>query len=444
MNVLFLLHPGGNSRSIFWDLVRGFERAGHRAIVYELGPLWQAWEKRADLKPPLLSLASATVKSLVESNRVGLTVGMWANGLMSTMSGAGPEGPRSVFDLIGVPHLLFWLDAPQWAHGGTLRGQLPSPLMRGPMLHHLINNGATAREMREVLGFQSVHAMPYGIDERVFCPYDEPAEFDVVFGCGPGDPPPTAAALEELGSSSPDFERVRREAAGAVLPRLDALAASAPASEPERVRELFRRLVRWQVSTRRTPMLERLEYIAGEDETLAGAARALRTHPRLFIEATMLVRSVEAAERCFTISLLSRHLRCAVFGGADLGAWGFRGRDFGQIAYEDQAKAYSRGRIGLNAMRWQDDAGLNLKPFEITASGAACLCVRRDCLEECFHDGTELVTYATPGEALERARELLESPSRLASIAQAGRERTLRDHTWRARALRIVEEIGAA
>jgi spore maturation protein CgeB len=144
----------------------------------------------------------------------------------------------------------------------------------------------------------------------------------------------------------------------------------------------------------------------------------------------MAVRGVEQFERAFVVSYLSRRFNCATFGSGDYSAWGCRAHRFGELAYEDQAKVYSRGRIGLNVGRWQDDAGLNLKSYEITASGAACLCGWRNGFNESFVDGVEAVSFRSPADAAQKARELLAAPSRLASVAAAGRERTLREHTW--------------
>jgi spore maturation protein CgeB len=151
---------------------------------------------------------------------------------------------------------------------------------------------------------------------------------------------------------------------------------------------------------------------------------------------------VERLERAFTITYLSRRFRCAVFGSGDYSAWGCTAHRFGELAYDDQAKAYARGRIGLNVGRWQDDQGLNLKPLEISASGCACLCAWRTGFDEMFADGKEAASFRTPAQAALTARELLESPSRLAAMADAGCARTRRDHTWSAWARDVLAALG--
>jgi spore maturation protein CgeB len=187
-------------------------------------------------------------------------------------------------------------------------------------------------------------------------------------------------------------------------------------------------------------MLDRLARFRA-DATLDPAIDHLLSTPTLFIDATMRTRAVERAERAFTISWLSRRFSCATFGPADFSAWACRARAFGPVAYEDQPRLYSRGRFGLNVMRWQDDAGLNLKCYEITASGAACLLARRPGLEELFDPHSEVAAFDSPRHAATLARELLDSPRRLQALAESGRARTLRDHTWTSWARAVAETL---
>src|SRR5262249_22651970 len=134
-----------------------------------------------------------------------------------------------------------------------------------------------------------------------------------------------------------------------------------------------------QLTDRHAPMLARIRQLAAQDPSWRSGAEALVRSLPLYVKVTSAVRSIEAWERAFTFAFLSRHFRCATFGagGPALDAWGVRATHLGSIRWEDQAEAYSRGSIGLNVMRWQDDMGLNMKPYEITASGAVCLCARR-------------------------------------------------------------------
>lgn len=42
MRILFLTHPGANSRDIFFDIIEGYQDAGHDVFILELAPLWNA------------------------------------------------------------------------------------------------------------------------------------------------------------------------------------------------------------------------------------------------------------------------------------------------------------------------------------------------------------------------------------------------------------------
>lgn len=445
MNILAFLMLGSNSRSIMLDCARGFEGAGHRLFLWELAPMFGTYQRYASMRVQMQGELSSIVRSFIETNRIDASIGMWANTLLALQNTMvpGDAGPRiqTYFDTIDHPHLLMWLDAPHWAHGNDFRQHLGTSLVSQRRVSHFINNKETAREMTDVLGFNNVHARSYGVNQHTFRPYPEMEKsFDIVFGSGPGDPPPTPLALKELESDEPDMMAIRQEAAGRVMPGLVDIARSLPANGVG-CEGLFRALVKAQVENRDEPMLSRLARLAG-DASLSPAVEVVRRDPRLFVKATMAVRGVEQFERAFTVAYLSRRFNCAVFGSGDYSAWGCKAHRFGEVAYADQAKVYSRGRIGLNVGRWQDDAGLNLKCFEITASGAACLCARRGGFDEAFTDGVEAVAFRSPADAARKARGLLDDPGRLAAVAGAGRARTLRDHTWDEWAKDMLKAMG--
>lgn len=440
MNVLFLAHPGTNARSVFLDCARGFERAGCRVFHWELAPMWQATERDKALAPRLVSEFTALFAAFVKANRIDASVAMWANGLLSLMNAAKDGRIVSAFDAIGLPHLLFWLDAPHWAHSGNFRAHFRSPLLAGAKLLHVINNPATAREMETVLGFANVVSRPYGVDEEVFRPYpEERKELDVVFSSGPGDPPPTELALKELESDEPDWRAIRAEAARAALADLEPLAHRSP--QPASMAALFRSLVGAQIENRDEPMLDRLDRLR-TDPGLSAAAELLLANPALYVDATMKVRGVERFERAFTVAYLARRFRVGVFGGGDYSAWGAPVQTLGMVPWESQARMYARGRVGLNVMRWQDDVGLILKCFEITASGVPCLVAQRRGLEELFGPD-EVAAFTGPADAARRIRELLDSPGRLAELSERGRARTLRDHTWTRWARDLMPRLAA-
>jgi spore maturation protein CgeB len=76
----------------------------------------------------------------------------------------------------------------------------------------------------------------------------------------------------------------------------------------------------------------------------------------------------------------------------------------------------------------------NMRLYEATGVGTCLLTERQKNLGEIFEPDTEVVTYGSPEEAVEKARYLLERDGEREKIARAGQRRTLKDHTYDRRA----------
>ncbi len=418
-------------------MIAGFERSGHAAMIFELGPLWQMYQAEKASGERLKSHMTQLLVDTCRSNRIDAAMGMWANSLMTFVNPTVDGKPVNVFEALGLPHALYWLDAPHWAHDGGIRASLGTSVLRGDKMHHFINNSATAREMRELFTMGNVHALNYGINEQVFTPRNVEPEFDCVFGTGPGDAAPTPVALEEIEKDEPDMLRVRLDLAERIGPKLDEISSQSPA-----LREVLRELLKLQIAGRDTPMLDRIERIKAAGGTLATGVAILVQDPRLYIAATDLVRSVERFERAFTISWMSRRFSCASFGGGDLSAWGCRAKPLGFVKHEDQAATYARGRVGLNAMRWQDDVGSNIKPLEISASGRVCVMKRRCGVSELLEPGREIEEFEQMHAGAAIVKRLIEDDGARKRIASAALDRTRREHTWTHRANAFLGAMG--
>lgn len=437
MRILFLLQPGTNSRSIFLGLIRGAQTAGHTPLVMDLTPIFQAMAAHPAQRPTIATQAAQSLRQLVAQHRPDLSIAMWANGLTS-FAGVQIDGHLlSVFDALKLPHLCWWLDGPQWAAASSLHNLFHTPAIRSPYLSHLTNSQSTAAEMTQVLGFGRTLALPYGIDEAVFHPVPGAApKYDLIASCGPGDPLPSDLALRELDNDNPDTPALRAHAATTVREKLIALCPTTPnALHPDAWHAFADALIASQLASRTTPVLDRLRALSPAH---AGAARAALANPSLYARLSMTLREIEAWERAFTISWLSRRFHVATFGGFAHEAWHSRATHLGELAFEDMPKAYAHGAAALNVMRWQDDEGLNIKPFEITASGTPCLCAARPGLDACFTPDQELITFEGPRNAAERLRQLLDNPHQRHTIAAHGQARTMRDHTWKTRLAQIL------
>lgn len=62
-------------------------------------------------------------------------------------------------------------------------------------------------------------------------------------------------------------------------------------------------------------------------------------------------------------------------------------------------------------------------------------------LQDLFEVGKEVVAYRSTEECVERIRYYLEHDGQRAVIAEAGKARTLRDHTYRKRMQEFVEIV---
>ncbi|HEY1684014.1 MAG TPA: glycosyltransferase [Tepidisphaeraceae bacterium] len=443
MRLLFLLHPGTNSRSNFTDMIEGARAAGHDCLMWELIPIWSLYQRAPQAQAALMDDASSLLATFISNNKVDLTIAMWANGAISFSNPI--EGGRSVtlFERMQHPHLMLWLDAPERSHQGSIIDRLKAKFFDSPYLYHWINNKSTAEEMREVFGFSRVIPHRYGINPAIFQP--DPAikkDFEIVFSGGGGDASkPTSIMLEEIEKDEPDMLRIRRGLAEDMRPGLEALATSIETTRPVVAKEFFRRLLNSQVEHRNVSVLHRIRQIASQDAGMNYIAEKILGEPKAYALTAAGVRQMEDFGRAFTISYLCRHFKCAVFGKVDYSAFGCRAESLGFIGYEEQARVYARGKFGLSVMRWQDEEGIHIKPYEICASGAACLAEMRPGLEEIFELDREIIVFETPAEACKKVQHVLGNPEKLAAITKAGFERTMRDHTWRVCMTEILAEV---
>ena len=469
LTIVFFLQPGKVSREIFLAMRRGFEQIGHVCLTVELQQIWSALAAQPGREAELLTQATASVMKLFATRRVDLSIAMWHNALPSLAHGTRDGKMVTCFDLMTppTPHLMYWLDAPHWSNAGTVREVISTGIFRAPMLFSVVNNEATAEEMRGVLGFRHAMGLAYGVDveslsgggagvgvgsgagglvevtEAEMQREMEAREFDLAFSLGPGDRPASELALRELERDEPDIGAVRAEQATRVRGELVALAERAGASAREGVRAVLERLLAMQLENRHEPMLRRLDRIEAGDAGLGDACEVLRGDFGLFIDATALVRQTEAAERAFTFGYLARRCTALLFGDCDIGTWlgGSAKRTRIEAFAPDQGAMYRRARIGLSVMRWQDDAGVHIKPLEIAAAGCAVLVARRTGVEEMFERGTECEVFDSLSEGARLVGAIASDPARCVMMAGAARARVARDHTWAQRAAAMVAEV---
>ena len=75
----------------------------------------------------------------------------------------------------------------------------------------------------------------------------------------------------------------------------------------------------------------------------------------------------------------------------------------------------------------------NMRLFEATGVGTLLLTDAKDNLGELFEIGKEVIAYSTKEEAVELVEYYLAHPDEASTIAQAGQQRTLSEHTYQSR-----------
>lgn len=443
MKILAFTPPGTNSRRFFLDIVQSIGELGHDVLQFELEPYIAVLEAMGEHVERAIEPLGKIVLSLIETNGIDLSMAMWSGATLSLPLYLQADGSTvSFLDDHGHPHLHYWWDAPHWYHGGKEIKNIANGLYRGAHQFHYINNPGTGSEMASLMGFKNVIPSPNGVNPRLFLPRPEiPKEYDLVFVSGPGDPAPTEVMLHELEQDDPDVDRIRKDVAMSLRPKLDALVQSVDGSVREPMRKLLDAMVEARLADRHSPALVHLQRAVQHDVALAVAVDALIKDLVLYVKVTDTIRQIEKWERPFMVAYLSRHFNCLRLGQQSYNAWGIEGDASGFVEYERQSEVYAKGRFALNVMRWQDDIGVNSKVFEITACGAACLQAFRGGIDELFEDGKEILVFKTPGEARQQLTEALSARSRVEELAEAGRSRTLRDHTWAERMEGVLDMV---
>ena len=111
------------------------------------------------------------------------------------------------------------------------------------------------------------------------------------------------------------------------------------------------------------------------------------------------------------------------------------------LAISHIADTYRRARINLNSNLRPTQGSVNLKTFEIPASGGFELCDNQRDLPDLFEIGKEIAVYASNDDMIEKIRYYLDHEGERETIARAGRARVLRDHTLDKRIETILATI---
>jgi spore maturation protein CgeB len=101
----------------------------------------------------------------------------------------------------------------------------------------------------------------------------------------------------------------------------------------------------------------------------------------------------------------------------------------------------SNSKITLNCHGDIPPYAANMRLYEATGAGALLITDWKPNLREIFEPGKEVVAYRTPEECADQIQYYLEHDEDRESIARAGRERTLREHTYYRRVKELLDMI---
>ncbi len=97
-----------------------------------------------------------------------------------------------------------------------------------------------------------------------------------------------------------------------------------------------------------------------------------------------------------------------------------------------------------NFRSWRNMGVLQIKarPFEIAACRGFCISGYADDLDTYYKESEEMVFYRTKDDLIEKIHYYLEHDAEREEIAEAGYQRTLKDHTYEKRFADIFKQIG--
>jgi glycosyltransferase involved in cell wall biosynthesis len=132
-------------------------------------------------------------------------------------------------------------------------------------------------------------------------------------------------------------------------------------------------------------------------------------------------------------------------GGRDFHGDLGHARVVGDIPFNAFNRAISASRINLNVTRRSHAtvvASSTARPFELAMAGAAIVSSPVAGIQRWFEPGRELLVVADADEAEQAYRQLLADPASREALGRRARERALDEHTYLARARRLLDLVG--
>jgi spore maturation protein CgeB len=114
------------------------------------------------------------------------------------------------------------------------------------------------------------------------------------------------------------------------------------------------------------------------------------------------------------------------------------------VSNEEKSKAFSCSKIVLNTMHPTEIFGVNVRLFEIAATGSFQICNYRKSINDLFVIDDEIVTFDTINELYEKIQFYINNSDLRSKIALNAYNRVIKDHTYEKRLKRMFEILNIA
>ena len=132
--------------------------------------------------------------------------------------------------------------------------------------------------------------------------------------------------------------------------------------------------------------------------------------------------------------------RIELLNGLDVECYGL-GWNNGFVDFTEMASVLGRSKISLSFSMGVKGRQLKLRPFEITASKALCICESMPGIENYFVPEKEIILFDNKKEMDEAIACFITHPNKAEVIAQAGYERTMKEHLWSHRLKEVFDIV---
>lgn len=302
---------------------------------------------------------------------------------------------------IEMPSASWFVDSPDLIIKGFTRNVSPFSAL-------FLWDSSYLASMRQA-GFETVSYLPLGTDPAVFKPR-------------PGNSPAVAGMAAKVGFVGNSMVIPLQEKLAKIRRPLHAI-----------VEQLAGRMNR-----QRTSLEELLATLNATDKRRfdqLGAKERLEFEKAVTWQATLFYRR-------FCLEQL-RDFQTVIHG--DQGWKSVLGTDFIlRVAldyYRELPSFYSACSINFNATSLQMGTAVNQRLFDVPACGGFLITDRQQSLDELFINGEEVITYQDPGEIAALVRFYLDNPASREKISRRGRDRVLRQHTYRHRLQTLIKTM---